>query len=225
MLSRASVMPRHADMTIACRSPPCSTMRATRRKQSASATLEPPNLCTVQLLSLIIAQCIGAVRNLCGLSDDIRARARKDIAALGFPLSERHGHKEALHRFHEARCVARSRRNPSGTGLGKLLASLRVLSIASLGAPTWRARIAALTRFVDAQTSSAKLLPVEPGDGAVWLTPVHLHETETAWPAGLAIGDELDGLHLPILLEKLPNLIFRRAEWQVSHVDCFHCPT
>src|SRR5688572_1019908 len=52
--SSASVMPRQADRTIAWRlAPPSSTMRATRRKQSASATLEPPNLCTIQELSVI----------------------------------------------------------------------------------------------------------------------------------------------------------------------------
>jgi hypothetical protein len=47
--SKPSVTPLQADSTIASRGRRCdSTMSATRWKQLASATLEPPNLCTTQ---------------------------------------------------------------------------------------------------------------------------------------------------------------------------------
>src|ERR1700722_19750803 len=48
--SNASVTPRQADSTTASRGlDEASRMSATRRKQPASATLDPPNLCTIQL--------------------------------------------------------------------------------------------------------------------------------------------------------------------------------
>ena len=48
--SNASVTPRQADSTTASRGlDEASMMSATRRKQPASATLDPPNLCTIQL--------------------------------------------------------------------------------------------------------------------------------------------------------------------------------
>ena len=47
--SSASVTPRQADRTTPRRFCGCaSRMSATRSKQAASATLEPPNLCTTQ---------------------------------------------------------------------------------------------------------------------------------------------------------------------------------
>ena len=50
-LQQASVTPLQADSTTASRASGCdSTMAATRSKHSASATLEPPNLCTTQEL-------------------------------------------------------------------------------------------------------------------------------------------------------------------------------
>ena len=46
--SNASVTPRHAESTTASRGfEEASMMSATRRKQPASATLDPPNLCTI----------------------------------------------------------------------------------------------------------------------------------------------------------------------------------
>src|ERR1700722_4334650 len=52
-LSNASVPPRQADSTTASRGlGDASMISATRRKQPASATLEPPNLCTIQLSML-----------------------------------------------------------------------------------------------------------------------------------------------------------------------------
>src|SRR5260370_41234499 len=51
--SSESVTPRQADRTMASRGfDDASTISATRRKQPASATLEPPNLCTTHLLIL-----------------------------------------------------------------------------------------------------------------------------------------------------------------------------
>src|ERR1700678_4313458 len=51
--SNASVTPRQADSTTASRGlGDASTMSATRRKHPASATLDPPNLCTIQLSML-----------------------------------------------------------------------------------------------------------------------------------------------------------------------------
>jgi hypothetical protein len=48
-LSSASVTPRHADSTTAWRRAVSSSMiEATRRMHTASATLEPPNLWTLQ---------------------------------------------------------------------------------------------------------------------------------------------------------------------------------
>ena len=80
--------------------------------------------------------------------------------------------RATLHRFHGARCVAnradarrtvqpmvdsigkrcndaaaRSRRNPYGTGLGKLLAALRVLSIS-----TYRLRLAPSQKLAEARS-------------------------------------------------------------------------
>src|SRR6266851_4002534 len=55
--SRASVTPRQADRTMASRGlADASTMAATRRKHPASATLDPPNLCTTHLSILYTAQ-------------------------------------------------------------------------------------------------------------------------------------------------------------------------
>ena len=56
--SNASVTPRQADSTTASRGlGDASTISATRRKQPASATLEPPNLCTIHLSMLHTRPC------------------------------------------------------------------------------------------------------------------------------------------------------------------------
>src|SRR6202795_4484896 len=55
--SSASVTPRQADRTTASRGlADASTIAATRRKHPASATLDPPNLCTSHLSIFHTAQ-------------------------------------------------------------------------------------------------------------------------------------------------------------------------
>src|SRR5262245_34247558 len=80
---------------------------------------------------------------------------------------------------------------------------------------------AALPRFVDGQRPASELTPVQVANRAVGvLGRSHLHETETARAAGVAIRDELDLDHVAaVLAEELADLIVVRTEGTIADLQ------
>ncbi len=80
MRSSASVTPRQADSTTPRRpGGAASRMAATLRKQSASATLDPPNLCTTQGSGLTIELDLSGVKGACDSTDAPAAAQRRRV--------------------------------------------------------------------------------------------------------------------------------------------------
>src|SRR5262249_21864954 len=79
----------------------------------------------------------------------------------------------------------------------------------------------ALARLVDGQRTATEIAAVQVADRAVGvLGASHLDESEAAWPAGVAVGDELDLHHVPaVLSEQLANLLLVSAEGKVADIQ------
>jgi hypothetical protein len=88
--SSASVTPRQADSTTASRGfGEASSISATRRKQPASATLEPPNLCTIQPFHTIRSYDpnLEAARNFNRSKGRLASDSVPDLERIRLPLS------------------------------------------------------------------------------------------------------------------------------------------
>ena len=76
-------------------------------------------------------------------------------------------------------------------------------------------RIAGLG-LVDLQAATFEILTVKGLDGRIGLgVVIHLHKSETARLAGLAVGDEFDGGDGAVLGEKITDVVFRGPEGQI----------
>ncbi len=79
------------------------------------------------------------------------------------------------------------------------------------------------TSFVDLQGAFAQFLPVEGVDrGLGFVLVVHFNETEPFGPAGFPVGNNVDRVHGPILLESIPEVVFVRTIGKVADVN-LHC--
>jgi hypothetical protein len=77
-------------------------------------------------------------------------------------------------------------------------------------------------RFVDVEPTALLIGPVNLLDGQIGLTVLlHLDETETTAPPGLAIDQNLGRLDDPVALEKLLKIFGSRAVGEISHIEPF----
>lgn len=89
-------------------------------------------------------------------------------------------------------------------------------SIAAKSAAAAAVRSAAFSTrsgFIDRQSASLKFFPVESGDGCLPFTSFwHFHETEPARLAREFIFNNRSRADLPVRLESLTDVVFRRIE-------------
>jgi hypothetical protein len=65
-------------------------------------------------------------------------------------------------------------------------------------------------------------MAIQAGDGVLCIRFRHLHKTETAETAGLAIVDQAYGFDRPMLREKLTNRLLIGGIWQIAYVNPGH---
>src|SRR3984893_11317152 len=76
------------------------------------------------------------------------------------------------------------------------------------------------TRLIYIQRTPAQLAAVKRGDRLLSLFCIrHLHETESARAASVAVGHDADPVYLPVRLEHLTKFVFRRVEVEVPNED------
>ncbi len=83
-------------------------------------------------------------------------------------------------------------------------------------------RARALLRLVHAQRTTAEVVAVQGGHGALGIGLRHLHEAEATRPAGLAIGRQRDRVDGAVLREQVTDVGLGGREGKVAHVDLGH---
>jgi hypothetical protein len=74
------------------------------------------------------------------------------------------------------------------------------------------------TSLVDVERAAVHLRPIEGSDSLLSIFSAgHFHKAETARAAGVAVGHNAHPIHLPIHLEHLTQLVFRRIEIEVAN--------
>src|SRR5579883_1912107 len=114
----------------------------------------------------------------------------------------------------------RRQKNPAEAGFVSNLP--RTLGSASEGAAALPRARGALLGFVDPQCPTVHLKAVKGLNRPLRLALGHLDETEAAWPASLAIVDELHRFHLAVTLEQRFHVLLGGIEGQIAHIDRRH---
>jgi len=73
--------------------------------------------------------------------------------------------------------------------------------------------------LVNAQVASTEVLAIQRLDRVLRSLILHLHETEAARAASLAIDEEVAGDHFAVLREQLRHFFFGRGEGKIPYVD------
>jgi hypothetical protein len=80
----------------------------------------------------------------------------------------------------------------------------------------------AILGFIHAQRTAAHVESVQGAHRALGVRLRHFDEAEAARPAGLAVGREGNGLDGAVLAKQFLDVLLRRSERQVAHVDLGH---
>ena len=74
-------------------------------------------------------------------------------------------------------------------------------------------------RFVHAQRTTAHILAVKLLDGFLSRTLIHLHESEAAWAASLAVSDQFHRMYGAERLELCTHFLFGSGKGQITYID------
>src|SRR2546429_2332572 len=113
-----------------------------------------------------------------------------------------------------------ARHPTAGPFAAEALPALRSAAAAVAAAAV--AAAGALLCLVDPQRTPAQLLAIEILNGARCVGARHLHESEAARPACVAVGDDAHRLDGAVLREQLADLTLTGRKRQVSDVDLRH---
>jgi len=85
-------------------------------------------------------------------------------------------------------------------------------------AATTAARTLAILGFVDLQRTTVHISAIQRLHGAGGVGIVHLNESETAWAARIAIGNQRDFLDRSVLGKQQAHRLVRGGERQISNI-------
>src|SRR5262245_36362196 len=104
-------------------------------------------------------------------------------------------------------------------GRTRLLASDALLQeYFSLAITAWLTAWLTRARFVDGQLAALHFNILESCNGGLGLAGIgHLHKPETAWPARLTVGDEIDTPHSAIGFKEFPYVLWLCGKRNIAH--------
>jgi hypothetical protein len=77
--------------------------------------------------------------------------------------------------------------------------------------------------FIHVQRARSQLVSVHRADRFFgFLVICHLHKTETAWLAGIAVFQNSDVFDLPVRCKSLPKFIFTNVKIQIAYINILH---
>ncbi len=95
-------------------------------------------------------------------------------------------------------------------------------TIASAPATTAAGALSFRARLIHDDGAASDFCPVQRGDGFFAFFGVcHFHKSKSARSSGLTVSQNAHAIHLPVSLEKLPQLIFNRIEAEIPDENVF----